>query len=119
MRKPHIPLPGFRLVVLFALAAALAVPAAATQASGAGDEAELLEIARHGMNRLMNGDLDGAMQRFQDIQRRNPDSPLSYLFEADVYWWKIYLTTGNLVDPDVFDVVSKDTSPYDGTFMSF
>jgi len=106
-------------VVLFALAAALAVPAAATQASGAGDEAELLEIARHGMNRLMNGDLDGAMKPFQEVQRQDPASPLSYLFEADVYWWKIYLTTGNLVDPDVFDVVSKATSPYDGAFMSF
>jgi tetratricopeptide (TPR) repeat protein len=67
----------------------------------------------------MDGDLDGAMQRFQEVQRQDPTSPLSYLFQADTYWWKIYLTTGNLIDPDVFDVVSKNTSPYDETFMSF
>jgi len=105
---------------LLALAvAALNAPAVARQAATTASDAQLLEIARHGMNRLMNGDLDGALQRFQEVERQDPASPLSYLFLADVYWWKIYLTTGNLVDPDVFDVVSKDTSPYDQTFMSF
>lgn len=101
----------------FALAA-LVAPAAAAQVAPPGD-AQLLEIARLGMHKLMDGDLDGALQRFQEVQRQDAASPLSYLFEADVYWWKIYLTTGNLVDPDVFDVVSKNTSPYDGTFMSY
>jgi tetratricopeptide (TPR) repeat protein len=99
--------------------AALSVPRAAAQAAPPASDARLLEIARLGMYRLMDGDLDGALQRFQDVQRQDPTSPLSYLFEADVYWWKIYLTTGNLIDPDVFDVVSKDTSPDDGTFMSY
>jgi len=79
----------------------------------------MLEIARQGMSQLMNGDPDGAIQRFQQIQREDPESPLGYLFQADAYWWKIYLTTGNLVDPDVFDVVSTNTSPYDRTFESF
>jgi tetratricopeptide (TPR) repeat protein len=117
MREQHFPLLRPELLVL--AFAALAAPAAAAQASAPPSDAQLLEVARQGMNRLMNGDLDGAVRRFQDVQRTDPASPLSYLFVADTYWWKIYLTTGNLVDPDVFDVVSKDTSPYDGTFMSF
>lgn len=78
----------------------------------------LLPVARRGMFLLMNGDADGALRVFQGMQRDHPDSPLGYLFEADATWWKIYLTTGNLIDPDVFDVVSKATSPYDGAFLS-
>ena len=81
------------------------------------DEA-LLPVARRGMFLLMNGDSDGALRVFQGIERDHPDSPLGYLFESDATWWKIYLTTGNLIDPDVFDVVSKATSPYDGKFLS-
>jgi tetratricopeptide (TPR) repeat protein len=116
MKEQHLCLLRSALLVL--ALAALGAPAAAAQTAPPGN-AQLLEIARQGMHQLMDGDLDGALQHFQEVQRQDPASPLSYLFEADVYWWKIYLTTGNLVDPDVFDVVSKDTSPYDGTFMSY
>jgi tetratricopeptide (TPR) repeat protein len=116
MKERHYSLPRSALLILGLVA--LTAPAAAAQAAPPGD-AQLLEIARQGMHQLMDGDLDGALRHFQDVQRQDPASPLSYLFEADVYWWKIYLTTGNLVDPDVFDVVSKNTSPYDGTFMSY
>lgn len=117
MRERHFSFAGAGLVVL-ALAAPGARAAAAQTAASAG-EAQLLEIARQGMYKLMDGDLDGALQRFQEVQQQDPASPLSYLFLADTYWWKIYLTTGNLIDPDVFDVVSKATSPYDDTFMSY
>ena len=103
------------LVLLTALAASPILG----QTSPSSADRPLLEIARGGMNLLMNGDPDAAIERFDEIRRQDPDSPLGYLFEADAYWWKIYLTTGNLVDPDVFDVVSKDTSPYDRTFESF
>ena len=99
------------------LALGLAIPTAAAQSISAPSDAELLSSSREGMRRLMNGDIDGALQRFQEVQRRSPDSPLGYLFQADAYWWKIYLTTGNLIDPDVFDVVSKTTSPYDPVFQ--
>lgn len=107
---------------MFALAlllTALAGSPVRGQTSPSSSDRPLLEIARGGMNLLMNGDPDAAIQRFDEVRRKDPDSPLGYLFEADAYWWKIYLTTGNLVDPDVFDVVSKDTSPYDHTFESF
>ena len=103
------------LVLLTALAASPILG----QTPPSSTDRPLLEIARGGMNLLMNGDPDAAIERFDEIRRQDPDSPLGYLFEADAYWWKIYLTTGNLVDPDVFDVVSKDTSPYDRTFESF
>lgn len=105
------------LLILF-LPALAALPVRA-QTPPASSDRELLQIARGGMNLLMNGDPDAAIQRFHDVRRKDPDSPLGYLFEADAYWWKIYLTTGNLIDPDVFDVVSKNTSPYDSTFESF
>jgi tetratricopeptide (TPR) repeat protein len=89
-----------------------------TQPGGFTPDEQLLPAARHGMFELLNGDSEGAARIFQDMRRDHPDSPLGYLLGADVLWWKIYLTTGNLVDPDVFDVVSKSTSPYDAAFMS-
>lgn len=93
-------------------------PSTAAVAQGFTPDEALLPAARHGMFLLMNGDADGALRIFQGIERDHPESPLGYLFEADVTWWKIYLTTGNLIDPDVFDVVSKATSPYDGAFLN-
>jgi tetratricopeptide (TPR) repeat protein len=92
--------------------------AARAQSAPFRTDVDLLKSAREGMRRLMNGDIDGALHRFQELQEEDPSSPLGYLFEADAYWWKIYLTTGNLIDPDVFDVVSKSTSPYDPIFES-
>ena len=41
---------------------------------------------------------------------------MGYLLEADATWWKIYLTIGNLVDPDVFDVAKTLKSAYDSRF---
>ncbi len=117
MRERHLSVPGRGLLLLALVAPAM--PAAAAQLAAPTAEAQLLQVARQGMHELMDGDLDGAMQRFQEVRRQDPTSPLSYLFLADTYWWKIYLTTGNLVDPDVFDVVSKDTSPDDETLMRF
>jgi len=95
------------------------VPLAVAQAQGpkaAPSDAELRETARRGIAVLMNGDPDGAIEFFQQIQKADPQSPLGYLFEADATWWKIYLTTGDLVDPDVFDVARSSTSPYDAHF---
>ncbi|HEY6290866.1 MAG TPA: hypothetical protein VI455_04790 [Terriglobia bacterium] len=117
-RGPH---PNHRRLRIGILASAVFWPAASpafAQTSAPPSEAALLDIARQGMHQLMNGDPDGAIQHFQQIRREDPESPLGYLFEADAYWWKIYLITGNLVDPDVFDVVSKNTSPYDSAFES-
>jgi len=93
-------------------------PLTAAQAAphAAPADAELRETARRGIAVLMNGDPDGAIEVFQQIQKADPQSPLGYLFEADATWWKIYLTTGDLVDPDVFDVARSSTSPYDAHF---
>jgi len=76
------------------------------------------EIARRGLDLLMNGDPDGAIEVFYEIRRDDPQSPLGYLLEADATWWKIFFATGNLIDPDVFDVVSAPTTPYDSHFES-
>ena len=64
----------------------------------------------------MNGDPDGSIEVFRQIERQDPESPLGYLLEADATWWEIYLTTANLIDPDVFDVVNSKTSSYDSHF---
>lgn len=75
-----------------------------------------LEIAVRGLNELMDGDFDAATEAFRQIQKSDPDSPLGYLLEADESYWKIYLTEGNLVDPDVFEARSEAITPYDADF---
>ena len=95
------------------------VPLAVAQARGpeaVPSDAELRATTRRGIAVLMDGDPDVAIEIFRQIQKADPQSPLGYLFEADATWWTIYLTTGNLVDPDVFDVARSSTSPYDSHF---
>lgn len=79
-------------------------------------EADQIKVAQRGLDLLMNGDPDAALGVFQQIEKSDPDSALGYLMEADALWWKIYFTTGNLIDPDVFEVGPNSTSPYDTRF---
>ena len=87
-----------------------------TYGAGKPEQPGNQEIAVRGMNRLMDGDFDGASDAFHQIQKSDPDSPLGYLLEADENWWKIYLTEGDLVDPDVFEARSEAITPYDNDF---
>ncbi len=80
-------------------------------------EEQQREIARRGMDLLMDGNLDGAIEVFRQIEKADPESSLGYLLEADANWWKIYLTRGNLIDADVFESLSEATTPYDSEFQ--
>jgi hypothetical protein len=72
--------------------------------------------AVRGIDIMMDGDLNGALEVFQQIEQKDPDSPVGYVLEADVTWWKIYYFTADLVDPDVFDVANMEATPYDSHF---
>jgi tetratricopeptide (TPR) repeat protein len=76
-----------------------------------------IEIARHGMQLLMDGEFDEAIHVFHQVEQTDPESPLGYALEADANWWKIYLSEGNLIDPDVFEALSEAASPYDADFL--
>ena len=76
-----------------------------------------IETAGHGMQLLMDGDFDKAIEVFRQIAQAEPGSPLGYVLEADSNWWRIYLTEGNLIDPDVFEAVSEAVTPYDADFQ--
>ena len=78
---------------------------------------EGIATACHGMQLLMDGDIDGAIQVFRQVEQADPESPLGYVLEADSNWWKIYLTEGNLTDPDVFEALSEKVTPYDAEFL--
>lgn len=99
------------LLSLFPVQARATVQAASLRES---DQA----LADEGMSCLMNGEADAAISLFREISKQDPASPLGDLLQADATWWKIYYTTANLVDPDVFDVVYSDTTPYDSQFDS-
>jgi tetratricopeptide (TPR) repeat protein len=88
---------------------------AAGQPALAGDEQER-EYARRGLDLMMDGDLESAIEVFREIQQRDPQSPLGYLLEADALWWKIYYATANLIDPDVFAATDLPTTPFDAHF---
>ena len=90
-----------------------AIPA---QGAAKPERTENQQLAVQGMSKLMDGDFDAAAEAFRRIQKSDPDSPLGYLFEADENWWKIYLTEGDLVDPDVFEARTEAVTPYDSDF---
>jgi tetratricopeptide (TPR) repeat protein len=83
---------------------------------GLVEEQQAEAVTHQGIYQMMDGNLRGAITDFQQVEREDPQSPLGYLLDADANWWKIYYSTANLIDPDVFDVVSSDTTPYDGQF---
>jgi tetratricopeptide (TPR) repeat protein len=78
------------------------------------------EDSRHsavrGVEMMMDGDLDGAVSVFQQIEQKDPTSPLGYELEADATWWRIYYFSANLIDPDVFDVANMEATPFDSHF---
>lgn len=85
-------------------------------ASSELEDKEERESSLQGLTLLMDGDPDAAIAVFREIQSRDPQSPLGYLLEGNALWWKIYYATADLIDPDVFDVVSSETTPYDSHF---
>ncbi len=95
-----------------------AIPAAAQNnaTSPLLDDREARRIGLDGIRLLMDGDPDGSIAIFRRIQSKYPQSPLGYLLEGDATWWKIYYSTADLVEADVFDIVSTDSSPYDSHF---
>ncbi|MGH9354012.1 MAG: tetratricopeptide repeat protein, partial [Terriglobia bacterium] len=96
-----------------ALALAMFAPVAL---SAPLSEAEVQPVAEQGMTRLMNGEPDAAIALFKQVEKDDPSSPLGCVLEADAIWWKIYYSTADLIDPDVFDVVTSYQTPYDAAF---
>ena len=103
------------LLLLFMTLLAGGITARASAPAQASEE-DQVKVAQKGLDLLLNGDPDAASEVFQKIQALDPDSALGYLMEADAVWWEIYFTTGNLIDPDVFEVGANSSSPYDSRF---
>lgn len=80
------------------------------------DDLQTRQQAARGLDLIMDGDLDRAAEIFRQIELEDPQSPLGYLLEADVLWWRIYYTTANLIDPDVFAVTDSQITLYDAHF---
>jgi tetratricopeptide (TPR) repeat protein len=116
MRKTQ--LPNLACVILLGIAVSFGTVELAWGAEKT-EPAGTLDIAVRGMNKLMDGDFDGALVIVHQVQNSDPSSPLSYLLEADANWWKIYLTEANLIDPDVFESLSEANTPYDADFRRF
>jgi hypothetical protein len=108
-------LAGLMALLLLFGASAAAVAGAPRPAPQIKQVSEI-ETARRGIDALMDGDPDAAIQIFHAVQESDPASPLGDLLVADAVWWKIYFASGNLIDPDVFDVVNSQMTPYDSQF---
>ena len=80
------------------------------------NEDEDRQYASRGVSMMMDGDLNGAIVVAQQIQQKDPASPLGYILEANATWWRIYYASANLIDPDVFDVANMEATPYDSHF---
>lgn len=103
------------LLALLCLGVAVAqgFPVEAAQPS---EDEEARAAGRRGLDLMMDGDLNGAIEIFRDIQKQDPQSPVGYLLESDAVWWRIYYSTANLVDPDVFAATDLPSTPHDAHF---
>lgn len=101
--------------IILALGAAAAAFASPARAQTPNDQV-LRARARAGIDLLMDGKLDDSTVIFQEIQGSDPQSPLGDLLVANVLWWKIYYSTGNLTDSDVFLAHNKSSTPHDAAF---
>jgi len=72
--------------------------------------------ARTGLALLMDGKLEEAIGVFREIQKADPQSPLGDVLEANALWWRIFYSTGNLIDPDVFITPERPTTPQEMRF---
>jgi len=112
--------PGVMTKIVLLSTSILAIGLAAARPLLAGPNRPIDEDDRHyaarGLNMMMDGDLDGAIQVFQQIEQKDPESPLGFVLEANATWWKIYYASANLIDPDVFDVANMESTPYDAHF---
>ena len=112
--------PSAKMKILLLVISILASSLAATKLALAGPAPPSDEDDRHsaarGVELMMDGDLDGAVTVFQQIEQKDPNSPLGYVLEADATWWRIYYISANLIDPDVFDVANMEATPYDSHF---
>jgi len=107
------------LIPALFLAALVPAPAQVNRpVEASGRPVRIQQLGDEGMTRLMNGHPDSAIAVSREIQEEDSTSPLGYLLAADATWWKIYYTTANLIDPDVFDVVSSTSTPYDSQFQN-
>lgn len=117
-KYPDATSPVIKGALLLVLCTAIGHGAGARAAARQADipESENRAYARRGIDRMMDGDLDAAIQIFRGVQLNDSKSPLGYVLEAQATWWKIYFSTADLLDPDVFDVARQDVSPLDSHF---
>ena len=112
--------PGMMTKMLVLATSILASSLVAARPAVAGHFPSNDEDDRHyavrGIAMMMDGDLDGAVQVFQQIEQKDPDSPLGYVLEADATWWRIYYVSADLIDPDVFATANMKATPYDSHF---
>jgi len=101
--------PACRALLLILSVAGIATYMLPAAHEAPSDE-ELRVQARIGLRQMMDGELGGAIRVFQDIQKVDPSSPLGYMLEADTLWWRIYYSTANLIDPDVFITTERPTT---------
>jgi tetratricopeptide repeat protein len=84
---------NWRLAPTAATVLILAVAAALCPFTAHAGNPVLPPQARQGLEKLNNGDADGAIADFRALQASAPDQPLGYLLEGGARWSKTYCAT--------------------------
>jgi len=82
MRKPNLMMKSVLLATAL-LASSLAAARPPQAAPNHSNDEEDRRAAVPGVTMMMDGDLDGAVAVFQQIEQKDPDSPVGYVLEAD------------------------------------
>ena len=82
MRKPNLMMKSVLLATAL-LASSLAAALPPRAAPNHWNDEEDRHAAVPGVTMMMDGDLDGAVKIFQQIEQKDPDIPVGYVLEAD------------------------------------
>lgn len=74
--------------------------------------------AQKGVEKMYDGDPDGAIRIFRSVQAASPDSALGYLLEGEARWWKIYCAALD-VKWGFVDALKRPRQPGDDEYLVF
>jgi len=100
-----------RPILIVAMSAVLGTPAVF-----AGNPVLPAE-AQKGLEKLNNGDPDGAIALFRALQASAPDEPLGFLLEGEALWWKNYCASLE-VKWGMVDAAKRGKQPGDDEYLA-
>ena len=79
--------------------------------------AALPPTASQAMQKIYDGDTEGALALLKSLQASQPENPLGFLLEAEAHWWQIYCANSS-VKYGMIDDWKRGKKPEDESYLA-